>query len=157
MSKRLLLILSLSLIGSCDTSNNSKIEKIVPLYQSCLQYFEDYKKIAKDGYQVQLIKRLFSNEHIYPAHPGLIGFVEIISTGDAKNIDIVENGFELLCFPKHSMTTDADELGLRILKETLSKNLASGKIENYIVISNGQLTIHFNNTADEMKTGITNQ
>lgn len=153
-SKYLPVIFTLLLLGSCDSSNNSKIEKIVPLYQSCLQYFDEYKKIAKDRYEVELAIKRFSVKHGYNAHPSLIGIVEVSTANNLESLEVIENGLELLCFPKHSVTTDADALGLRIVKETLSQHFEQGKTENYIVMSKEKISVHFNNTTEEMKAGI---
>ncbi|MCP4490255.1 MAG: hypothetical protein GY820_23490 [Gammaproteobacteria bacterium] len=147
-----LFIVLIALLG-CEQASDSA-SKIVPLYKSCLKNFETYKTITKTQYDIDLSIRLFDVDNGYPAHPGLVGIVTINNRGSSENQQIVENGLELLCFPTHSMTTDSDELGYRIVKETLATNREQGKLENYIVISNGEAVVHFNNTSQEMKEGI---
>lgn len=138
----------------CEQSSDIQSSKIVPFYKSCLQDIESYKGIAKSRYGVDLSIKLFGPENGYPAHPGLIGVVTITNQGSSENLQVIENGLELLCFPKHSMSTDAGELGYRILDETIATNLNMGKLENYIVISDGKAVVHFNNTPKEMKEAI---
>jgi len=138
--KLFLTIIALILLTSC--SNSGEDEVVMPLYKSCINVLPDYFQwLNQRDYGINHKAVKFSQ--IHEAHPGLVGSLYLYSSNKEK-LEVAINGLKQKCFPKTKLSTDADELGLRVLKSEQSKN--QSKETEFIRLNNGQLNYYYPST-----------
>ena len=148
------LVTTLVINIGCQSERPRTSERIVPLYDSCIDVLGAYSDMAKERFGVQISTKLFSKEGGYKAHPYLVGVAFLSTSGNQEKLQTVENGLEVLCFPIDNLTLEADTSGIKILRETLRSNLAAGKKENYLILEDDQLKLYFNNSQEAMKRNL---
>jgi hypothetical protein len=84
----------------------------------------------------------------YEAHPGIVGTLILSPKPEyTSNFEVAVNGIELQCFPKHSSTVDADELGLRVLKMEMRARRKANKETEFLRFKDGKLIYYYSEPA----------
>tara|TARA_R110001599_G_scaffold279974_1_gene481220 strand:- start:95 stop:517 length:423 start_codon:yes stop_codon:yes gene_type:complete len=138
--KLFLTIIALILLTSCSKSD--EIEVVMPLYKSCVNVLPDYfQSLNQRDYAINHKTVTFSQ--IHEAHPGLVGSL-YLSSNNKEKLEVTINGLKQKSFPKTKLSTDADELGLRVLTSEQSKN--QSKETEFIRLNNGQFNYYYPST-----------
>lgn len=138
--KLFLTIIALILLTSCSKSDENEV--VMPLYKSCVNVLPDYfLSLNQRDYAINHKTVKFSQ--IHEAHPGLVGSL-YLSSGNKDKLEVAINGLKQKCFPKTKLSTDADELGLRVLTSEQSKY--QSKETEFIRLNNGQINYYYPST-----------